>query len=41
MENDDDFASGKENYNDVWYNYLVKRKAACFNTLKNYKMQGN
>ena len=41
MEGDEGFASGEENYNDVWYNYLKDNVASCFNPDIDYKFKGN
>jgi hypothetical protein len=36
MEGDEDFASGEENYNPVWYNYLKDNRASCFDPQIDY-----
>lgn len=40
-EGDEEFKSGKENYNDVWFNYLKENKAACFDHNYDFNFQGN
>ena len=41
MERDEDFASGEENFNDVWYNYLKDNRASCFDHDVDYTFRGN